>query len=331
MSKKSVGITGIGASLPKKIVTNKDLESVVDTTDEWIRKRTGIEERRVLEVGQNLSDLGAQAGKDAISSANISVDEIDMIIVATGSPELIWPSTACLVQQKMGANSAAAFDLQAACTGFTYGIDIACQLLSSGGYKNILLIGAEAMTRYVDWSDRSTCVLFGDGAAAVVIGEVEEGLGIISSDLGADGNGSDLLEIPNSGSAITHDKLGDVIDQTIKMNGADVFKFAVRVIPATIESLLNKSGVMLEDISLIVPHQANKRITYSAAEKLGISKEVMVSNISKYGNTGAASIPLALFGLENEGRLEKGDLIITVGFGAGLTWGSNLIKWSKTS
>jgi len=331
MSKKSVGITGIGASLPKKIVTNKDLESVVDTTDEWIRKRTGIEERRVLEVGQNLSDLGAQAGKDAISSANISVDEIDMIIVATGSPELIWPSTACLVQQKMGANSAAAFDLQAACTGFTYGIDIASQLLSSGGYKNILLIGAEAMTRYVDWSDRSTCVLFGDGAAAVVVGEVEEGLGIISSDLGADGNGSDLLEIPNSGSAITHDKLGDVVDQTIKMNGADVFKFAVRVIPATIESLLNKSGVMLEDISLIVPHQANKRITYSAAEKLGISKEVMVSNISKYGNTGAASIPLALFGLENEGRLEKGDLIITVGFGAGLTWGSNLIKWSKTS
>ena len=329
MSKKSVGIIGIGASLPDKIVTNKDLEDIVDTSDEWIKKRTGIEERRVLDDGQNLSDLGAQAGIDAITDAGIDPDDIDMIIVATGSPELIWPSTACLIQQKMGIKGQPAFDLQAACTGFTYGVDIASQLVGSGTYKNVLLIGAEAMTRYVDWSDRSTCILFGDGAAAVVIGGVEEGLGIISSDLGADGSGSDLLTIPKSGSAVKHGRHQSVVDQTIKMNGGEVFKFAVRVIVSTVEDLIEKSGIKLEEISRIVPHQANKRITYSAAEKLGISREIMVSNIAKYGNTGSASIPLALFDLNRDGRLQKGDIFVTVGFGAGLTWGSNLIKWSK--
>ncbi len=331
MNIKNVGITGIGACLPEKIVTNKDLEAMVDTSDEWIKKRTGIEERRVLGVGQNLSDLGAAAGIDAISNANIEPDDIDMVMVATGSPELVWPSTACLIQQKIGIKGQPAFDLQAACTGFTYGADIASHLVKSGRYRNILLIGAEAMTRYVDWSDRSTCILFGDAAAAVVIGEVEEGLGIISSDLGADGSGSDLLKMPNSGSVVDHGRSGDSFDQTIKMNGNEVFKFAIRTIPATIKSLLDKSEIKLEDIDLVVPHQANKRITYSVADKLGIPREKMVSNIEKYGNTGAASIPLALFDLYKSGRLKKGDNIITVGFGAGLTWGSNLIKWSKTS
>lgn len=328
---KNVGIIGVGASLPEKIVTNKDLEELVDTSDEWIRKRTGIEERRVLGDDQNLSDLGAAAGIDAISDAGIDPCDIDMIMVATGSPELIWPSTACLVQQKIGIKGTPAFDLQAACTGFTYGVDMACQLVSSGRYRRVLLIGAEAMTRYVDWSDRSTCILFGDGAAAIVVGEVEEGLGILSSDLGADGGGSDLLKIPKSGSIVDHGKSDIAYDQTIKMNGNEVFKFAVRVIPMTINKLLEKIGVELEDIDLIVPHQANKRITYSAADKLGISREKMVNNIAKYGNTGAASIPLALFDLYKDGLLKKGDSVITVGFGAGLTWGSNLIKWSKTS
>lgn len=331
MTIKSAGILGMGIGLPDRTLNNIDLEKIVDTSDEWIKKRTGIDERRILEDDRNVSDIAAEAGLEAIKDAGLSSADIDCVVVATGSPELIWPATACLAMKKMGLNGQAAYDIQAACSGFVYGFDLVAQTVSTGRFKNVLLIAAEAMSRYLDWKDRSTCVLFGDAAAAVVIGQVESAHGLIASDLGADVDGTDMLQIPNSGSAIEHDQIDINSKQTIEMNGGEVFKFAVRIIPETVKKALDKAGLGIGDVKYIIPHQANQRITDAAAEKIGVSVDKMVGNISRFGNTGAASIPLALYRLYKDEKIEKGDIIACVGFGAGLTWGANIVKWSKTS
>lgn len=329
MSKISVGILGLGVCLPKKILTNQDLEKIVNTSDEWIRTRTGISARHVIDDDQNVSDLAAQAGLAAVEDAGLQPGDIDLIIVASGSPEMIWPSTACLAQAKMGMSRQAAFDIQAACTGFSYSLTVAELFISAGIHKHVLVIGAEAMTRFLNWKDRSTCILFGDGAAAAVLGPVEKGFGLLANYMDADGKGAGLLKMPAGGSALTCSRVSDPAEQSVIMNGGDIFKFAVRIISESIEKVLAAADLSIRDIDYFIPHQANQRITDSAAERLGLEDDQVVSNIARYGNTGAASIPLAMAELNKAGKLKKGDIIVMVAFGAGLTWGANVIRWNK--
>jgi len=325
-------IIGIGVSLPEKILTNADLEKMVDTSDEWIVARTGIRERRIIDDDAAVSDLAAAAGLAAIEDAGITGDEIDLVLVATGSPEMIWPSTACLAQGKMGLPRCAAFDLQAACTGFVYGLAVADSLISSGLFKTVLLIGAEAMSRVVDWSDRKTCILFGDGAGAVVLREARPGYGVLASYLDADGSGADLLKIPGGGSGGGCGPEGPgEARQKIEMSGTEIFRFAVKILPECVESALRKAGLTVEDVDYFLPHQANQRIIAAALERLGLPKERTIGNIAKYGNTSTASIPLALDEIFRAKLLKQGDIIVTAAFGAGLTWGANVIKWNGTS
>lgn len=306
-------------------MTNFDLEKIVDTNDEWIKSMTGIRERRIVSDGENVSDLAARAGLAALADAGLDGPEIDLVLVASGSPEMIWPSTACLAQAKMGLNGSAAFDIQAACAGFVYGLAIADSMISSGAYRHILLVGAEAMSRLVDWGDRNTCVLFGDGAGAVVLGPAGTGYGVIGNYLASDGAGADLLKIPAGGSGMQCDAASG--QNSIKMRGHEVFKFAVKTLPIAIEKVLEKANLTIADIDYCVPHQANRRIIEAAVERLGLPLEKVVGNIEKYGNTSTASIPLALEELIHSGRLKPGDVIVTAGIGAGLTWGANVIRW----
>lgn len=331
MKNKSIGIIGLGAEIPKKTLSNFDLEKIVDTTDEWIKTRSGISSRHVIGDNENISDIAAAAGLKAIADAGLESSDIDLIMMATGSPEMIWPSTACLAQAKMGMKNQPAFDLQAACSGFSYGLSLARQMIFAGEYRNILLIGAEAMTRFLDWNDRSTCVLFGDAAAAAVIGHVDDGYGLLADYMGADGRGADMLKIPVGGSGIARGQVRGGSAQVIVMNGREVFKFAVKIIDECVESVMAKAGMELEEIDFLIPHQANIRITERAVEKLGLAQEKVVNNIENYGNTGAASIPLALTEVYESGKLRKGNIVVLVAFGAGLTWGANVIKWSKNS
>ncbi|MDP2211374.1 MAG: beta-ketoacyl-ACP synthase III [Candidatus Aquicultor sp.] len=328
MSKHAAGIAGMGVFVPEKILTNADLEKMVDTSDEWIRVRTGIIERRIVEGDTATSDLAAEAAKNAIKDAGIKPEDIDLILVATSTPDMIFPSTACLVQSKLGIDGCAAFDLQAACTGFVYGMTVAAQFIETGMYETVLLIGADAFTRHINWEDRDTCILFGDGAGAVVLKRVEAGYGLISSYLAADGRGADLLKIPAGGSAnpgseeTVRDKL-----HYVQMNGNAVFKFAVRILHEAAIGALANAGMLVEEIDYLVPHQANIRIIDSAAARLGIDKKKIIVNLERYGNTSTASIPLALNDLYLSGKLKQGDNLMLVGFGAGLTWGANIIKW----
>lgn len=328
MSKTYAGIVGVGAYVPDKILTNHDLEEIVDTSDEWIRARTGIVERRVVEGDTATSDLALPAARAALDDAGISEDEIDLILVATSTPDMIFPSTACLVQNKLGIKGCAAFDIQAACSGFIYGLTVASQFIETGMYKTVLLIGADAFTKHIDWTDRGTCILFGDGAGAVVLRQVDDGYGVLSNFLAADGGGSDLLKIPAGGSAhpgseySVQNKL-----HFVQMNGNEVFKFAVRIFPETVLKVMESAGLAMDDIDYIIPHQANIRIINSAARRLGVEKEKIITNMDRYGNTSTASIPLALNDLYNSGNLKRGDTLLFVGFGAGLTWGANIIRW----
>jgi len=331
MKNKSIGIIGLGAEIPKKTLSNFDLEKIIDTTDDWIKTRSGISSRHIIGENENISDIAAAAGLKAIANAGLKTEDIDMIMVSTGSPEMIWPSTACLAQAKMGMKNQPAFDLQAACSGFSYGLSLARQMLVSGEYRNILLIGAEAMSRFLDWSDRSTCVLFGDAAAAVVLSRVENGFGILADYMGADGSGASMLKIPVGGSGMTCKQAQGKAVQTIVMNGREVFKFAVKIIGECVETVIAKAGLGLNEIDYLIPHQANIRITEKAIEKLGLAQEKSINNIEDFGNTGAASIPLALSESYGSGKFNKGDIIVMVAFGAGLTWGANVIKWSKDS
>ena len=326
----NAGILGTGFYVPEKIMTNADLEKIVETSDEWIVERTGIKERRIAEDNQPMSDLALRAAKAALADAGVAAEDLDLIIVATLTSDRIIPSTACMIQNLLGAKHAAAFDLSAACSGFAYAASVAAQFIETGAYKKELVIGAETLSKYINWEDRNTCVLFGDGAGAAVLGQVEEGYGILSFDLGSDGSGGDAIQIPSSGSLMPVSK--ESIDQKlnlIHMNGRDVFKFAVKAMGKTVKNSLAKIDMPQEKIDWLVPHQANIRIIESAAKRLSMPMDKVIVNIHKYGNMSAACIPIALAEAAAAKRFKKGDIIALSGFGAGLTWASCIIRWSK--
>ena len=326
----NAGILGTVFYVPEKIMTNADLEKIVETSDEWIVERTGIKERRIAEDNQPMSDLALRAAKAALADAGVAAEDLDLIIVATLTSDRIIPSPACMIQNLLGAKHAAAFDLSAACSGFAYAASVAAQFIETGAYKKALVIGAETLSKYINWEDRNTCVLFGDGAGAAVLGQVEEGYGILSFDLGSDGSGGDAIQIPSSGSLMPVSK--ESIDQKlnlIHMNGRDVFKFAVKAMGKTVKNSLAKIDMPQEKIDWLVPHQANIRIIESAAKRLSMPMDKVIVNIHKYGNMSAACIPIALAEAAAAKRFKKGDIIALSGFGAGLTWASCIIRWSK--
>jgi 3-oxoacyl-[acyl-carrier-protein] synthase-3 len=316
-------ILGTGSALPPKIVTNDDLSKIVDTNDAWITERTGIRERRVSDAGTATSDLAVSAAEKALKASGLRPEDIDLIIVCTCSPDMLFPSVACILQDKLKMANAAAFDLSAACSGFNFGLSTAASFIESGKYKNILLVGADTLTKYLDWTDRGTCILFGDGAGAVVLGATEKNEGVLASYMMAEGHLGFNLIMPGGGSRDPEQKNG----RFIKMDGKEVFKFAVRALETSVKKVLELSGRSVADINLFIPHQANSRIIDHVSKKMGLPKEKVYVNLQKYGNTSAASVPIALDEALAEGRIKSGDLLILSGFGAGLTYGSNLIKW----
>ncbi|PID16314.1 3-oxoacyl-ACP synthase [Sporosarcina sp. P34] len=307
------GLLGMGKYVPPTIVTNEDLEKSLDTSDEWIRTRTGIEERRIASDDIKTSDMAFEAAKNALQSADIRADQIGLILVATVTPDTIFPSVAAMIQERLGAKNAAAMDVSAACAGFMYGVVTAKQFVESGTYDYVLVVGVEKLSGIVDWEDRNTAVLFGDGAGATVVGKVSEGRGILSFELGADGSGGKHLQ---------HDK-------HLEMNGREVFKFAVRQMGETAVSVAEKAGLTTDQVDYLIPHQANIRIMEASRERLGLPVEKMSKTVHKYGNTSAASIPISLTDDLAEGRVKDDDVIVLVGFGGGLTWGGLCIKWGK--
>ena len=326
----AAGIIGIGCYLPEKKLTNQDLEKMVDTSDAWITERTGIKTRHIAAPDQATSDLAYEAAIRALADADTKPEELDLIIVATESPDYKYPSTACLLQARLGAKNAAGFDLSAGCSGFVYGLGIGSQSIVSGLYKKILLVGAETLSRITDWTDRNTCVLFGDGAGAAVLGRVEEGYGVLILDLGADGSGGRHLIQPAGGSRkpTTHETV-DAHEHLIHMDGQDVFKFAARRMPYACRKVLQKAGMTIDDVALLVPHQANLRIIDNAIDRLKIDRDRVWINIDKHGNMSAACVPVCLTEAQEAGRLKKGDNVIMVAFGAGLTWAGALVRWAK--
>ncbi len=326
---KSAGILGVGYAVPDRRLTNFDLEKMVETSDEWITTRTGIKERRIADEGTAASDLAVLAARRALAEAKVEPADIDLIIVATVTGDYPFPSTACLVQDRLGIQGAAAYDLAAGCSGFVYGLDQAWHGVRVGAYRHALVIGSEVLSRIVDWQDRSTCVLFGDGAGAVVIGPVPEGYGLMASYLGSDGAGADKLYIPAGGSRrpLTAEAIA-AGEQYLRMCGNDVFKFAVRVMEEASLEVLRRAGWSPSDVDLFIPHQANIRIIDAAARRLGLEPERIVVNVDRYGNTSAASIPIALAEALEAGRVRPGHRIVCVGFGAGLTWGAVALRWA---
>ncbi|NLI61382.1 MAG: ketoacyl-ACP synthase III [Clostridiales bacterium] len=323
------GIIGTGSYIPDNIVTNKDLEEIIDTSDEWIVSRTGIRERRIADATMATSDMASIAAKRAIKKANLSPKEIELIIVATATPDNNIPSTACIVQENIGAVNAAAFDINAACSGFIYGLITADQFIASGIYRNILVIGAESLSKFTDWTDRNTCILFGDGAGATVVGRVDKEYGILSRYLGADGGGSDLLKIEAGGSRMPADlKTVEKRLHYIYMDGSEVFKFAVRIMTSASERAVTLAGLTNKDIDFLIPHQANIRIIEAARKRLKLDEDKVYVNLDRFGNMSAASIPVALDEAVESNIISKGDNIIMVGFGGGLTWASALMKWA---
>ncbi len=329
MNVRRVEIKSLATYVPPRLLTNADLERMVDTTDEWILQRTGIRQRHIVDEGMATSDLATEAAREAISRAGLTPDDIDVIVVGTVTPDMLFPSTACLVQTKLGANRAWGFDLSAACSAFTYSLTVGTQLVATGGAKYALVIGADVMSSIIDYTDRATCVLFGDGAGAVVLGPSDdENIGILDYHHMIDGSGGDALCMPAGGSRkpASH----ETVDQRlhfVKQEGQTVFKFAVRNTGEICERLLRKHNLTGDDLDLFVSHQANKRIIMSAAEKIGMPAEKVIINIDKYGNTTAATIPLALNDAVESGRLKKGHLILLTSVGAGFTVGSVLVRW----
>ncbi len=323
------GILGLGTYVPQKVLSNEELERMVETSDKWIRERTGICERRIAE-SESVSEMGAKAAKAAIEDAKVDLSQVDCLILASASPEYIFPATACLIQKELGLKDIPAFDVQAVCTGFNYALTVASSFVEAGMYRYVLVIGAEKMSAFLDWEDRTTCILFGDGAGAVLVGPVENDFGIFSSCLKANGEGSNLLFIPAGGSKLPASQ--DTVKNRqhfIKMNGREVFKWAVRVISEVSREAVEKAGITFEDVDYFIPHQANKRIIDAVAKNLKISPHKVVVNIERFGNTSTASIPLALNDLRSSGKLRKGDVLLLTSFGAGFTWGANVLRWSK--
>ncbi len=323
-------IVSTGMAVPDRVVNNFDLEKIVDTSDQWIRERTGMFERRISDENTASSDLACQASKAALDNAGITPEEIDAILVATISGDYIFPATACVLQEKLGANHAMAFDLSAACSGYIYGLSIAKAYIESGMYKNLLLVGVDTLTKVVDWEDRSSCVLFGDGAGATIIqpNGISDGAGVLDAILGSDGSAAELLYQPCGGSKLplTEERIREK-KHCLYLNGREIFKHAVRVMAQTSEEILRRCGLTMDDIKLIIPHQANMRILESVAKRLGVSTERFYLNIEKYANTSGATIPIAIHEALQEGCLQKGDLALLVSFGGGLTWGSSIVKF----
>ncbi|WP_264736896.1 beta-ketoacyl-ACP synthase III [Cytobacillus firmus] len=309
----NAGIIGIGRYLPEKVVTNADLEKIVDTSDEWIRTRTGIEERRIADDSIDTSDMAYESALKALENAGIEAGDLDLILVATVTPDHPFPSVACMLQERLNANKAAAMDISAACAGFMYGIITGKQFIETGTYKHVLVVGVEKLSKITDWNDRNTAVLFGDGAGAAVIGPVSDGRGILSFELGADGTGAKHL----------------YQDEYIIMNGREVFKFAVRQMGESCINVLDKAGLSKEDVDFLIPHQANIRIMEASRQRLELPVEKMSKTVDKYGNTSASSIPIALVEELEAGKIKDDDLLVMVGFGGGLTWGAIAMRWGR--
>lgn len=327
-------IVGWGMAVPEQVMTNEDLAAIVETSDEWITTRTGIHTRHIANERESTMTLGLRAAQHALEVADILPIEVDLIVVATSTPEYIFPSTASLIQEALGAYKAGAFDLSAACSGFVYALNMAAQSIRSGSIKTALVIGSETMSRVMDWQDRATCILFGDGAGAVVLRARDEEGGVLSSVLRSDGSGADLLGIPTVGSRDVRPEVIGMDDQRphkmykMHMAGGEVFKFATRVIGESVKQSVAMAGITLDQIKLIIPHQANMRIIQAAARSLDLNSDIFMCNLDRYGNTSAASIPIALVEALEQGRIHEGDHIALVGFGGGLTWAAMIVQWS---
>ena len=321
-------IAGTGSYVPPRVLTNQDLERMVETSDEWITSRTGIKERHVAEAGVASSDLAAEAARKALAEAGLSPEEVQLQIVGTVTPDRMFPCASCSMQEKLGTFNAAAFDLSAACSGFIYGLSMATGLIGIGAMDRILVVGVETLSKLTDWEDRNTCVLFGDAAGAAVVVPCEPGRGVLATSLGSDGSLGCLLELPAGGSLnpATQETVSNRMHY-IKMKGNEVFKNAVRTMESVTKDALEKAGVRAEELTLLIPHQANLRIIEATAKRLGVSMDKVFVNVHKYGNTSAASVPLALDEARKEGRVKDGDLIGLVAFGAGFTWGAAVIRW----
>jgi 3-oxoacyl-[acyl-carrier-protein] synthase-3 len=328
----SVFIRAIGVHTPERKLTNAELSKMVDTSDEWIKTRSGIAERRIAAPGENPSDMGAKAAAKALERAGLTPADVDLLIVATMTPDVPFPSTACLLQAKLGLRrDIPCFDVSAACSGFVYALQVAKDMMRSGAYRRTLVIGSEKLSSVVDWSDRTTCVLFGDGAGAVLLETTpEKHVGLLGNLLGADGNNAELLHCIGGGSATpaTADSLRDG-KHFLRMNGKEVFRHAVRVMAESCERVLAQCGVTSEQVAWFIPHQANSRILEAVASQLNVGLDRFPSNLERYGNTSAASIPLALEEAWTDGKLKHGDLVLIVAFGAGLTWGATLLRWHE--
>ena len=319
-----ISITGLGSYVPERVLTNDELSTLVDTSDEWIMERTGIRERRIAAPDEALTDLALPAAREALEQAGVAAKDIDLLVCATVTPDMMFPTSSALLADELGAPDAAAYDLLAGCTGFMYAVAQAYGMMAAGLAQRSLVVGGDVLSRILDWTDRSTLVLFGDGAGAVVLERVERP-GFLGFELGADGGGGVHLSLPGSGSRRIEDGTGNGF---VHMNGREVFRFATRVLVSSAQAVLERCGVSVDDVDVYVPHQANVRIMDHAAEKLGIPRERMVVNVDRYGNTSSGSIPLALAEAQRDGRLKKGDLVLMTGMGAGLTWGSGLMEWT---
>ncbi len=328
---RNATITGWGKYLPPNVMTNKDLEKIVDTTDEWIQKRTGIKKRRIADEETTTSDLAIEASQKALENANLEPEELDLIIVSTVTPDMAFPATACIVQDKIGASNAAAFDLEAGCSGFVYGLSVGAQFIESGLHDNILVIGAETLSKITDWEDRNTCVLFGDGAGAAVLQTTDKG-GFLGFDLGSDGSGAGALYMEAGGSAKPA-SLETVKNKQhyIRMEGNPVFKFAVKTMKKASLDVLDKANLTTEDINLLIPHQANTRIIKSARRRLKLDEDEVFVNLPELGNTSSASVAIAMAEAKENGKIQNGDNVLLVAFGAGLTWAATAIEWNENT
>ncbi|MGQ0570458.1 MAG: beta-ketoacyl-ACP synthase III [Armatimonadota bacterium] len=325
-------IAGIGRSIPPRVLTNRDLEKLVDTDDEWIRSRTGIRERRVAPPEVATSDLAVEAAQEALADAGVDAREVDLVIVGTATPDMLFPATACLVQDRIGARYAGAFDASAACSSWAYGVAMGHASIAAGTAETVLVVGAETLSRIVDWNDRATCVLFGDAAAAVVLRPCAADEGFLAFNLGSNGAGGPLIAIPAGGSRRpASEETVAAREHYLKMNGREVYKFAVRAIPRAIERVAVSAGLSVDEIDCFIPHQANIRIIEAAAERLGQPMDRFFVNVERYGNTSSASVPVALYEALEQGRIRPGHLVVFVAFGAGLTWGAAAMRWTEGS
>lgn len=325
---RGVRITGLGKNFPERKLTNADLEKIIDTSDEWIVTRTGMKERYIAGPTETTSTLSIEAARKALAKAGVAPEQVELIIVATVTPDMLFPSTACLVQVGLGARNAAGFDLEAACSNFIYACAVGSQFIATGMYDCVLVIAADTLSKIVNWEDRSTCVLFGDGAGAAVLQPCSDDKGFLSFSLGVDGNGGDYLKIPAGGSLCpaSHESVEKRL-HTIHMNGSEVFKFAVKAMPEAAVYSLARAGMKTDDVNLLIPHQANLRIIEAVRKRLGLPQEKVFVNIEKYGNISGASIPVALSEAEEQGLLKEGDIVVLTAFGAGYTWGACTLRW----